>query len=71
MITKSEGQITIDLLQIAYPFFVVFLVLRLSGLSPFVAWSWWLVFSPLWISIIVWLVVFCAIIASLYYRETR
>lgn len=32
---------------------IVFVVLKLAGV---IAWSWWWVLSPLWISFILWLV---------------
>lgn len=43
--------------RIAETLLVVFIVLKLLGL---LAWSWWWVFSPLWIPGIVVVVVFCA-----------
>lgn len=34
---------------------IVFIVLKLTG---YIAWSWWWVLSPLWITASLWLVVF-------------
>lgn len=28
---------------------VVFIIMKLFGVMPIAAWSWWMVFSPLWI----------------------
>lgn len=36
---------------------VVFITLKLIGVSKVATWSWWWVLSPLWISFAVWLVV--------------
>ncbi len=34
---------------------IVFIVLKLTG---FIAWSWWWVLSPLWISVLLFVAVF-------------
>jgi len=34
--------------------FLIFLVLKLTGV---IAWSWWWVFSPIWISLLLLLIV--------------
>jgi hypothetical protein len=31
--------------------FVVFLILKLAKVAPFVDWSWWWIFAPLWIPV--------------------
>jgi hypothetical protein len=44
--------------------FLVFLILKLSGISIVATWSWWWVFAPLWIptetvlliALIIWVV---------------
>ena len=39
---------------------IVFIVLKLTG---YVAWSWWWVLSPLWISVLLWIVLVGGIVA--------
>lgn len=34
---------------------IVFITLKLTG---YIAWSWWWVLSPIWISLGVWVVIF-------------
>ena len=52
------GRVGASINHITRTFFIVFLVLKLTGL---IAWSWWWVFSPLWIPLfIVLIIVFLA-----------
>lgn len=46
---------------------VVFITLKLCGVSQVAAWSWWWVFSPMWISAALFLAIFavCLLIAVL------
>lgn len=39
---------------------IVFIVLKLTG---YIAWSWWWVLSPIWISVLLWIVVIGGIVA--------
>ncbi len=43
--------------------FLIFLTLKLSGLGVVATWSWWWVFSPIWIPVI--LLIVAAIIIGL------
>ena len=43
--------------------FVVFLVLKLCGV---IAWSWWWVFAPLWIPLVLGLVVMSVVALCLF-----
>ena len=38
--------------------FIVFLVLKLAGIGQVANWSWWWVFSPLWIPFVLLVLVF-------------
>ena len=38
--------------------FLIFLVLKLTGIGSVVNWSWWLVTSPLWVPLIFLLISF-------------
>lgn len=48
---------------------IVFIVLKLTG---YIAWSWWWVLSPLWITPLAWVafVIVAAIIAGIYVIAT-
>jgi hypothetical protein len=68
---NSQGQIVVQTMPISILLFITFLVLKLTGV---IAWSWWFVTMPLWISsaillgiLLIGLVVFAgvAIIASI------
>jgi len=37
---------------------IVFIILKLTG---YIAWSWWWVLSPIWISILVWFAIVAGI----------
>jgi len=41
---------------------IVFIVLKLT---KFVAWSWWWVLSPIWISFLFWIVVIVGLVGLL------
>ena len=42
--------------------FLIFLVLKLTGVGMVATWSWWWVLSPLWIPIVVTLgILICAL----------
>jgi hypothetical protein len=42
--------------------FLIFLVLKLTGVGSVATWSWWWVLSPLWIPIVVVLgILLCAL----------
>lgn len=45
---------------------IVFIVLKLTG---YIAWSWWWVLSPIWISISVGLAIFGAIMAYVFIKD--
>lgn len=47
---------------------VVFVVLKLVPGNPVNDWSWWWVFSPLWIGLILWLLFIGAIFLFLWIR---
>ena len=38
--------------------FIVFLVLKLGGIGQVANWSWWWVFSPLWIPFVIVILAF-------------
>ena len=43
--------------------FLIFLVLKLTGVGMVATWSWWWVLSPLWIPIVVVLgILLCALV---------
>lgn len=48
--------------------FIVFLVLKLTGV---IDWSWWWVFSPLWIPITLIGLIFLGILAYYGYRMEK
>lgn len=44
-------------------FLIVFLTLKLASVAPVASWSWWWIFSPLWIPLV--LVLVLAFIAAI------
>jgi len=44
--------------------FLIFLVLKLTGVGAVANWSWWAVTSPLWIGAIFWTLVLGVLMAS-------
>lgn len=42
---------------------IVFIVLKLTG---YINWSWWIVLSPIWGSILVGLLIFLAVLFVIY-----
>ena len=44
--------------------FLIFLTLKLGGWGVVATWSWWWIFSPIWIPIV--LVVFITLIAIIF-----
>ena len=40
---------------------IVFIILKLCGI---IAWSWWWVLSPLWISAILWVIVLVIVLLA-------
>lgn len=51
--------------------FLVFLILKLTGV---IAWSWWWITAPLWISSILWFLVLAAtviVIAFIAFYRTK
>ena len=44
---------------------IVFITLKLAGIEPVAAWSWWWVLSPLWIPALVLLIIMAVVIAFL------
>ncbi len=49
---------------------ILFIALKLTGV---IAWSWWWVLSPIWISVLlaVVIVVVCLIFAAIFNKPTR
>lgn len=47
---------------------LTFLVLKLTGV---LSWSWWWVLSPLWISSILFVVCFVAMVAAVVWEASR
>ncbi len=47
-------------MKISTAVFIVFLVLKLTGVKPVSDWSWWWVTSPLWIGLAL-LIIFAVI----------
>ena len=45
---KDEGGLGLGVIL-----FLIFLVLKLGGWGVVATWSWWAVFSPLWIPLII------------------
>lgn len=41
--------------------FAIFLFLKLAGIGICATWSWWAVFSPLWVPFIAWVMLFILI----------
>lgn len=41
---------------------LIFLTLKLGGWGVVATWSWWWVFSPLWIPILIWVVIMVILI---------
>jgi len=39
--------------------FIVFLILKLVGV---ISWSWWWVFSPLWIPFVLFIIILCIVV---------
>lgn len=58
---KQTKQIGLGLCDII---FVIFLTLKLTGTGAVAAWSWWWIFSPLWIPLLI--LVLAAMLASLF-----
>ena len=52
----------------AFVIFVVFFVLQLCGV---IAWSWWWIFSPIWILIVVDFIVPSILLLIVEIMETR
>ena len=46
---------------------IVFIVLKLTG---YINWSWWIVLSPIWRSILVGLLIFL-VVSFVIYRNSR
>ena len=46
---------------------IVFIVLKLTG---YINWSWWIVFSPIWGSILVGILIFL-VVSFVIYRNSR
>ena len=46
---------------------IVFIVLKLTG---YINWSWWIVLSPIWGSVLVGLLIFLAVLFVIY-RNSR
>ena len=49
--------------------FLIFLTLKLAGLGVVATWSWWWVFSPLWISFAITLFIIGAASVALMIRD--
>ena len=47
--------------------FLIFLVLKLCNV---IDWSWWWVTSPLWISVILWVLIVVGLVIYYYRQET-
>ena len=43
---------------------VIFVVLKIIGVAPIGAWSWWWVTAPFWGGFILWLVLFIVALAA-------
>ena len=56
-VIMNEGHVKIGCSGISLPstLFIVFLVLKLTGV---ISWSWWRVFAPLWIPLLIALAIF-------------
>jgi len=49
--------------------FIVFLVLKLAGIGQVANWSWWWVFSPLWIPFVIIGLVFVLVFIWVYFTR--
>lgn len=47
---------------------LAFIVLKLCGVIP---WSWWWVFAPIWLPVLLALVVSLVVLAWVVYRDAR
>lgn len=67
---KREDAQTASCLSLPVVVFVVFLILRLSGV---ISWSWWWVTSPLWIvaAIIVAITILYVAVFTYRYRKYK
>ena len=66
---KEKINISIDLSgiwEVAIFIFIIFLIIRLTHL---VSWSWWWVFSPLWIVGGIALIIFLAFVVVLMVKK--
>ena len=65
----NEDRVKISCSDISLPstLFIVFLVLKLTGV---ISWSWWWVFAPLWIPLLIVLAIFLVgFIVSLFLNK--
>jgi len=49
--------------------FMVFLILKLGGIGQVANWSWWWVFSPLWIPFVIIGLVFVLVFIWVYFTR--
>ena len=60
--TNKSSSITLSLLLVA------FIVLKLCGV---IDWSWWWVLSPVWISLVIGIIVFVAVLIIGFIKEKK
>jgi uncharacterized membrane protein len=51
--------------------FIVFLIFKLAEIGKVVTWSWWWVFSPLWMPVAVAFSIFLGVVIVLATREEK
>ncbi|NDV45486.1 hypothetical protein D0T49_00265 [Paludibacter sp. 221] len=49
--------------------FIVFLVLKLVGVSAVAEWSWWWVFSPIWLPLAFFFIIYLIIVIVKIIRD--
>lgn len=74
---NNKQQVTNGGLGLTTIVFLIFLVFKLAGIGIVATWSWWWVFSPIWISLLVGLsfivisalIIFIAVLIDDYKRK--
>jgi hypothetical protein len=59
----SENKNTSSGIGLGGVLFLIFLVLKLAEIGPVQYWSWWWVFSPIWIPALIVIAIFIAVSA--------
>lgn len=65
---SKESKTTSNGIGLGTILFLIFLTLKLAEVGPVQYWSWWWVFSPIWIPLCLGLLIFGIIGAIIYFK---